>query len=68
VGLPLRVLTVTDPTLKNSFILFKTSRSLICNSIANTGNIRKPINLELSFAILAEKVDSASENPVTLKR
>jgi hypothetical protein len=65
VDLPFRILTVTDPTSKNSFIFFNTSRSLICNSIANTGNIRKSTDLDLSFAILSEKVDSASENPVT---
>lgn len=65
VGLPFRVLTVTDPTSKNSFIFFRTSRSLLYNSIANSGNIPKSINIERSFAILIEKVDSASENPVT---
>lgn len=64
-GFTISVVTVTDPTLKNSFILFNTSKSLICNSIANSGNIRKPSNLELSFAILTEKVDSTSENTVT---
>lgn len=52
VGYHLCVLTDTDPTLtkKNSFILFNTSRSL-CNSIADTGNIHKPINLESSFIL-----------------
>ena len=35
------------------------------NSIAKTGIIRKSVNLDLSFAILTEKVDTASENPVT---
>ena len=64
VGLPSRTLTVTNPLLKNLFI-FNTCRSLKCNSIANTGNIRKSINLDISLAILTEKVDSASENPVT---
>jgi hypothetical protein len=37
----------------------------MCNSIEYTGNIVIPNNLDLLFPILIEKVDSASENPVT---
>jgi hypothetical protein len=65
VGLPFRVLTVTYLTSRNYLIFFNTFKYLICNYIANTGNIRKPIHLEWSFAILTEKVYSASENPET---
>jgi hypothetical protein len=65
VDLPSRILTITDPAVKNSFIFFNTSISLLCNSIENTGIIRIPNSLDLSFAILTEKVASASENPVT---
>lgn len=68
VDLLFRILTITDPTLKKFFIFFNTSISLICNSIEYTGIIRIPNNLDLSFAILTEKVDSASEKPVTLRR
>jgi hypothetical protein len=65
VDLPFRIITVTDPTSKIPLFFFYTFISLICNSIANTGNIRKLINLDPSFAILNGKVEFASENPVT---
>ena len=48
-----------DPTLKNYFIFFNTSMSLLCNYIANIGFILITINMEISFAILTEKLDSA---------
>jgi len=37
----------------------------MCNSIEYIGNILIPNNLDESLDILIEKVDSASENPVT---
>jgi hypothetical protein len=52
------------PTVKKAFIFLSKSKSFSCSSIAKIGAIRKDLNLFSSLAILTEKLDSASQNPV----
>jgi hypothetical protein len=66
------------PTVKKAFICLSKSKSFSCSSIVKMGAIRKDLNLFSSLAvwsplffkkrggpILTEKLDSASQNPVT---
>jgi len=53
------------PTVKKTFICLSKLKSFSCSSIVKMGAIRKDLNLFSSLATLIEKLDSASQNPVT---
>lgn len=44
---------------------FNNSKSFLCKVIMKQGAIVHPITVLLDFWILTEKLDSASQNPVT---
>ena len=55
-----------EPTsLKNFLIVFNNSKSFTCKVIIKQGETDQPMIVVLVFIMLTEKLDSASQNPVT---